>query len=115
MQGVAENSAIIEEMLGVERNAGKVLEEAKEKGNQIVLQARADARRLIEKTREDLQKERESLEQRLKMEGEEEVARIIAEKDEILLWIREHSRKNRERVLADLRSRLFEDLVRTDN
>ena len=45
MQGVAENSAIIEEMLGVERNAGRVLEEAKEKANQMVLQARSEARR----------------------------------------------------------------------
>jgi len=110
MQGVAENSAIIEEMLSVEKNAGRVLEEAKEKANQKVLQARSEARRLIEKTREDLQKERMALERRLCAEGDEEVARIITEKEQEIQTSKEHASKKREQAVADLRKIIFGDL-----
>ncbi|MEW5803833.1 MAG: hypothetical protein AB1847_17200 [bacterium] len=110
MQGVVENSAIIEEMLGVERNAGRVLEEAKEKGNQMVLQARSEARRQIEETKEDLQKERDALERRLRAEGKKEVTRIIEERDRAIHRINEKARQQREMALAELREILFGDL-----
>ena len=65
---------------------------------------------LIEKTREDLQKEREALERRLCAEGDEEVARIIAEKEQAIQRIKEKASQQRELALADLREIVFGDL-----
>jgi vacuolar-type H+-ATPase subunit H len=109
MQGATESS-LIEEMLEVERNACRVLEEAKEKGNQMVVQARSEARRMMEITREDLQKDREAMGKRLDLEGQEEVAQIMADKENALQRIKVHACQQRERVLQCLREMLFGDL-----
>lgn len=110
MEGITESSGQIEEMLAVEKNAGKVLEEAKEKANQKILQARSEARNLLDKTREDLLKEREALEARLRTEGEEEVARVTAQRGDAIQRIKEKAHQQHDHALADLRELLFGDL-----
>jgi len=109
MKGVAESN-IIEEMLGVEKNACQVLEEAKEKGNRMVLQARSEARKLIEKTKEALQEEIKSLTKTLYLEGEERVEQIAVEKEKSLNRMKEQAVQKRELVLKELREILFGDL-----
>ncbi|MEW5801504.1 MAG: hypothetical protein AB1847_05290 [bacterium] len=110
MEGVPESSSVVEEILGVEKNAGRALEEAKEKAIQMILQAKSASRRQIDKTREDLQKKRETLEHRLHAEGEAEVTRIIIEKEQAIQRIKEKADQRRELVMKELREILFGDL-----
>jgi len=110
MEGIPSDSRLIEGMLGVEKKANMVLEEAKEKAPQMVIQARSAARKLAEKTREDLQREWDGLEHRLHTEGEEETARIIAEKEQAMQKINDQGSQQRDQAVADLREIVSGDL-----
>lgn len=101
---------IIEKMLEADKNACRVLEEAKEKAEAIIQQAKFEARKLIDKTKIDLQHKHESLERKVLFEAEKEVNIIIQEKKKYLQEIERHSLQGHKQVIQELKKILFDNL-----
>lgn len=101
---------ILEKMLDADKNACLIIEEAKNKANAMIIQARVKAQKLIEKTRQEQEKIRQAMEDKLLYEGENEVARLLAEKDKYIQAINKKAFQQREQLLQELRTILFGDL-----
>ncbi len=113
MQDIGENSTI-EKILTADKNACKVLEEAKERGNQIIQESRMEANILIAETKEDLQKKRVAIEKEYIAEGEKEVAGIMAEKEERKEKLKMRALLQQKQLMNILRKIIFDDLVKSE-
>ena len=98
---------IINQMLDVEKNACQIIQEAKEKGNKLIAEARDEAKRIIEATQKDLDQKALTLEQELREETEKEVERIKANKQNAIEMIEKQSILKKELAIKKLRKFLF--------
>ena len=106
----ARETSVIGKMLQTDKEACRLLEEAVEKSNIIVLHAKDNAQKLLQKTKEDLQRKQESLQKRLMSEGEKEAAQIMAKKEEYLKELKTRAVQYRTQALDELWNRLMEEL-----
>lgn len=104
------SESYINRLLDADENARRILEEAKERGNRGMAQARGESRQLIETTKETLKKNRESLQRQVTVEGEQEVVRFKVQKEKTIKELKQKAVQRHDRVVKELREILFGSL-----
>ncbi|MGA1842100.1 MAG: hypothetical protein ACMUIU_15885 [bacterium] len=105
------DTKIINQMLNIEKNACQIVENAIEKGNKVITEAREEAERLIEKRKQELSNDLLALEKKLQEETEKEAARIKAEKQQTLEMIDKQTISKKELTIKKICEFLFKQIM----
>jgi len=102
---------IIHQMLGIEKSACQIIEEAKETGNRLISETRSESKRLIESTKKELSENAGELERKIQAEAEKEVKRIKSEKKNILEVVDKQAELRKEMAVKRIIKFLFKEVL----
>lgn len=101
---------IINQMLEVEKEACKIIDQTKDKANRLLMQYRKKSRIITENTQKNLSRDKEVLKKQLLAEAEKTIERINKEKQVVLEKIEIHGKEKREKAINQVKKFLFDGI-----